>query len=294
MKFDLAINLKTAKALGLELIPASVVAPPAPMRLSNEASGVHRSLLGGAVAAWPIAARAQQPERARRLGVLMPYNADDAQGRELVSALRQGLEHGWAEGRNIEINYRWIGEGRDRRSIYAAELVAASPNLLFACYLAQLAPLALATRTIPIVFVGVSDPVGSGYVESFARPGGNITGFTLYEASMAGKWLEVLKTIAPDGRKGCIHDQPRNSRPSGNILLARVRDCCRRTCHRTRYVKRPQCGKRRSGDRRLGASILEAASLWHQRPLANCIANSSSVWRPDIAYLRSTAPGSLP
>ena len=163
------------------------------------------TLIGGA-AAWPVAARAQQPERARRLGVLMPYNADDAQGRELVSALRQGLsDHGWAEGRNIEINYRWIGEDSDRRSIYAAELVTASPNLLFACYLAQLAPLALETRTIPIIFVGVSDPVGSGYVESFALPRGNITGFTLYEASMAGKWLEVLKTIAPAvGRVGII------------------------------------------------------------------------------------------
>jgi putative tryptophan/tyrosine transport system substrate-binding protein len=163
------------------------------------------ALLGGAVA-WPLVARAQQPERVRRLGVLMPYNADDPLGRELASALRQGLvDQGWVEGRNVEIDYRWIGEDVSRRNVYAAELVAASPNVLFACYLAQLAPLALATRTIPIVFVGVSDPVGSGYAESFARPGGNITGFTLYEASMAGKWLEVLKTIAPGvGRVGII------------------------------------------------------------------------------------------
>jgi putative tryptophan/tyrosine transport system substrate-binding protein len=157
------------------------------------------TLLGGAAVAWPsAAARAQQPERVRRIGVLMPYNANDPLGRELASALRQGLvDQGWVEGRNLEINYRWIGEDVSRRNVHAAELVAASPNVLFACYLAQLAPLALETRTIPIVFVGVSDPVGSGYVESFARPGGNITGFTLYEASMAGKWLEVLKTIAP-------------------------------------------------------------------------------------------------
>jgi putative ABC transport system substrate-binding protein len=155
------------------------------------------SLLGGAVVAWPIAAKAQ-PERMRRIGVLMPYSVDDVLGLELASALRHGLlEHGWAEGRNVEINYRWIGKDVDRRSVYAAELVAASPNVLFACYLAQLAPLALETRTIPIVFVGVSDPVGSGYVDSFARPRGNITGFTLYEAPMAGKWLEMLKTIAP-------------------------------------------------------------------------------------------------
>jgi putative ABC transport system substrate-binding protein len=107
------------------------------------------------------------------------------------------VDQGWVEGRNLEINYRWIGEDVSRRNVHAGELVAASPNVLFACYLAQLAPLALETRTSPIVFVGVSDPVGSGYAESFARPGGNITGFTLYEASMAGKWLEVLKTLAP-------------------------------------------------------------------------------------------------
>ena len=156
------------------------------------------TLLGGAVAAWPLAAGAQQPERVRRLGILMPYSVDDVLGLELASALRDGLsDRGWGEGRNIEINYRWIGKDTDRRNVYAAELVAASPHVLFACYLAQLAPLALETRTVPIVFVGVSDPVGSGYVESFARPGGNITGFTLYEASMAGKWLEVLKTLAP-------------------------------------------------------------------------------------------------
>ncbi len=178
------------------------------------------TVLGGAAAALPLVARAQQPERARRLGVLMPYNADDAQGRELVSALRQGLlDHGWAEGRNIEINYRWIGEDSDRRSIYAAELVAASPNVLFACYLAQLAPLALETRTIPIIFVGVSDPVGSGYVESFARPRGNITGFTLYEASMAGKWLEVLKTIAPAVGRVAIMVNPATAVLRGTFYL---------------------------------------------------------------------------
>jgi hypothetical protein len=134
------------------------------------------SLVGGAAAAWPLAARAQQPDRLRRVGILMPYSVDDVLGLELASALRDGLsDQGWGEGRNIEINYRWIGKDTDRRKVYAAELVAASPHVLFACYLAQLAPLALQTRTIPIVFVGVSDPVGSGYVESFARLGRNIT-----------------------------------------------------------------------------------------------------------------------
>jgi putative ABC transport system substrate-binding protein len=179
------------------------------------------TLLGGAAATWPLTVHAQQPERARRLGVLMPYNADDAQGRELVSALQQGLlDLGWAEGRNIDINYRWIGEDISRRSVYAADLVAASPNVLFACYLAQLAPLAQRTRTIPIIFVGVSDPVGSGYVESFARPGGNITGFTLYEASMAGKWLEALKTIAPAIRRVAFMINPETAVLRGTFYLS--------------------------------------------------------------------------
>jgi putative ABC transport system substrate-binding protein len=176
--------------------------------------------IAGAAAAWPLVSRAQQPERMRRLGVLMPYSVHDVLGLELASALRHGLlDRGWTEGRNLEINYRWIGKDNDRRSIYAAELVAASPNVLFACYLAQLAPLALETRTIPIVFVGVSDPVGSGYVESFARPGGNITGFTLYEASMAGKWLEVLKTIAPAVAKVAFMVNPETAVLRGTFYL---------------------------------------------------------------------------
>jgi putative ABC transport system substrate-binding protein len=156
------------------------------------------ALLGGAAAAWPLAAHAQQSELTRRLGVLMPFEAQDSFGREIMSALREGLrERGWADGRNIRIDERWIGGDDERRSTYAAELVRSSPDVIFACFAGQLVALLRETRTIPIVFVGVSDPVAAGYVESFARPGGNITGFVFFEPSMVGKWLGVLKEIAP-------------------------------------------------------------------------------------------------
>ena len=155
------------------------------------------TLLGGAVA-WPLAVRAQQAEQTRRVGVLMPFDAQDPFGREIIFALREGLnERGWAEGRNIRIDERWIGRDDERRSAYAAELVRSSPDVLFACFAGQLAALSRETRAIPTVFVGVSDPVAAGYVESFARPGGNITGFVFFEPAMVGKWLGVLKEIAP-------------------------------------------------------------------------------------------------
>jgi putative ABC transport system substrate-binding protein len=155
------------------------------------------TLIGGA-AAWPLTARAQQTERTRRIGVLMPTTPADAERQTDLAALQQRLiELGWLTGRNIEIDYRWGGGDIERTRDYAAELVRESPDLIFACFNAQLAPLSRETNTIPIVFVGVSDPVGSGYAASFARPGSNITGFTLYEPSMAGKGLGTLKEIAP-------------------------------------------------------------------------------------------------
>src|SRR5215471_16256367 len=135
-----------------------------------------------AAIAWPRVARAQQAEQTRRVGVLMPFDAQDSFGREIVAALREGLnERGWAEGRNVRIDARWIGGDDERRSAYAAELVRSAPDVLFACFAGQLAALWRETRAIPIVFVGVSDPVAAGYVESFARPGGNITGFVFFE-----------------------------------------------------------------------------------------------------------------
>jgi len=156
------------------------------------------TLLGGGAAAWPLAAGAQQSELARRLGILMPFQAHDPFGLEIISALREGLkERGWAEGRNIRFDERWIGGDDERRNTYAAELVRSSPDAIFACFAGQLAALLRETRTIPIVFAGVSDPVAAGYVDSFAHPGGNVTGFVFNEPSMVGKWLGVLKEIAP-------------------------------------------------------------------------------------------------
>jgi putative tryptophan/tyrosine transport system substrate-binding protein len=177
-------------------------------------------LLGGAAAAWPLATRAQPSDRTRHIGALMPFKEQDARGHEIVAALRQGLsDRGWTEGRNLEMKFRWIGDDIERRSAYATEIVAASPDVIFACYAAQLAPLARETSTIPIVFVGVSDPVGSGYVASFPRPGGNITGFTFYESSMAGKWLELLKTMAPSVRTVALMINPETAILRGAFYL---------------------------------------------------------------------------
>jgi putative tryptophan/tyrosine transport system substrate-binding protein len=156
------------------------------------------ALLGGAAVAWPLAARAQQPDRVRRIGVLTPFAADDAEGHARLTAFAQGLQQlGWTVGQNIRIDYRW-GDGKaDTMHKYAAELVALAPEVILANSSAAVSPLLQTTRTIPIVFAVVADPVGAGFVESLARPGGNATGFTVFEYSIAGKWLELLKEIAP-------------------------------------------------------------------------------------------------
>ena len=153
------------------------------------------TLLGGA-AAWPLAARAQQPMR--RIGVLTPFAADDAEGDARLSAFTQGLDQsGWIVGQNIQIDYRrGDGKAATMRKL-AAELVARAPEVILASSSAALAPLLEVTRTIPIVFAGVGDPVAAGYVDSLARPGGNVTGFAAYEYSMSGKWLALLKEVAP-------------------------------------------------------------------------------------------------
>jgi len=156
------------------------------------------SLLGGAAVAAPLAAHAQRTERVRRLAVVTDAAESNPEGQARIAALRQKLrEFGWIEGRNLAVDYRWAEGDIDRARAYATEIVALNPDVIFALANAQLAPLARETGTIPIVFVGVSDPVGPGYVASFAHPGGNITGFTLYEPSMGGKFVETLKEIVP-------------------------------------------------------------------------------------------------
>jgi putative ABC transport system substrate-binding protein len=155
------------------------------------------TLLGGA-AAWPLAARAQQGERMRRIGVLHSLAADDPEGQARLAAFAQGLQQaGWTIGRNVQIDTRWAAGDAERFRRYAAELVALAPDVILAVGAAGVGSLRQATRTVPIVFVNTSDPVGAGFVESLARPGGNATGFLLYEYGTSGKWLELLKEIAP-------------------------------------------------------------------------------------------------
>ena len=156
------------------------------------------TLVGGAAAAWPLAAHAQQAERMRRIGVLMGLTADDPESAPRLAAFAQGLQQsGWTIGQNVRVDYRWGGGNADSMRKYAAELVALAPDVILAHSSAAVAPLLQATRTIPIVFTTVSDPVGAGFVDSLARPRGNATGFLVWEYSIAVKWLELLKEIAP-------------------------------------------------------------------------------------------------
>jgi len=155
------------------------------------------TLLGGA-AAWPLAARAQQSDRMRRIGVLVNLPADDPQAQVRNAALLQGLQElGWTVGRNVRIDFRWGAANAERIRRDAAELVALAPDVLLAPGTSTLEPLLQATRVVPIVFVHVADPVGGGFVESLAHPGGNTTGFTNLEYGVSGKWLELLKQLAP-------------------------------------------------------------------------------------------------
>jgi ABC-type uncharacterized transport system substrate-binding protein len=155
------------------------------------------TLLGGAAVAWPLTARAQ--ERVRRIGVLMGYAESDWDAQGKIAAFREGLQKlGWAEGRNIRIDTRWpIPADAESMQRLAKELVALEPDLILSHITPTTAALLQQTRTIPIIFATVSDPIGSSFVASFSRPGGNVTGFTSIEPTMAGKWLELLKEIAP-------------------------------------------------------------------------------------------------
>jgi putative ABC transport system substrate-binding protein len=167
------------------------------------------TLLGGAVAAWPRAARAQQADRVRRIGVLMPLAADDPEGQTRIAAFLQGLQQlGWTIGRNLRIDYRWGAGDVENIRKYAAELVALAPDVILAPGTASIGPLLQATRAVPIVFVHVVDPVGAGFVSSLARPGGNATGFVQFEYGISGKWLELLKQIAPGVTRAAVLRDP--------------------------------------------------------------------------------------
>ena len=167
-------------------------------------------LLGGAAVAWPLAARAQQSDRVRRIGVLVAATADDGDYQARIAAFQQGLQQlGWSDGRNVHIDTRWATTKPDDIRRHAAELAALAPDVILAgTGTATVAPLLQATRTVPIVFAVVIDPVGAGFVESLARPGGNATGFTVFEYGMSGKWLELLKQIAPGVTRAAVLRDP--------------------------------------------------------------------------------------
>jgi putative ABC transport system substrate-binding protein len=166
------------------------------------------TLLGGA-AAWPLAARAQQSERMRRIGVLLPAAADDPPNQARVGAFLQGLALlGWTIGRNLQIDIRWAGTHAGDIRRHAAELVALAPDVMLASGGSTVGQLLQMTRTVPIVFPIATDPVGSGFVDSLARPGGNATGFMNFEFGMAGKWLELLKQIAPSVTRAAVPRDP--------------------------------------------------------------------------------------
>jgi putative ABC transport system substrate-binding protein len=165
--------------------------------------------LGGAAVSWPLAARAQQPERMRRVGVLAPFNKNDSEGRRFLASFQQRLvDLGWTDGRNLAIDYRFAGGSAEHIRVVAGELVATTPEVIFAASNVSVAPLQQATSGIPIIFTQVSDPVGSGFVASLARPGGNITGFQGFEPAIGGKWLEVLREIAPGVRRVAVIHNP--------------------------------------------------------------------------------------
>jgi putative ABC transport system substrate-binding protein len=166
------------------------------------------TLLGGA-AAWPIAARAQQSERMRRIGVLLNLAADDPEFQRRMTAFVQGLQQlGWTDGRNVRIDTRSGAADPDRIRRYAAELIALEPDVILAATTLVTGVVRQATRTMPIVFVQLVDPVGAGFVESLARPGGNVTGFMQYEYGLSGKWLELLKEIAPYVTRAAVIREP--------------------------------------------------------------------------------------
>ena len=173
--------------------------------------------LGGA-AAWPVVARAQQPERMRRIGVLLGIAANDPDTQTRFAAFVQTLQQlGWTDGRNVRIDTRWASGDAELIRKYAAELVALAPDVIFASGNAAVAPLLQATHTVPIVFSAVADPVGSGFVDSLSQPGGNATGFMQFEYGLSGKWLELLKEIAPGLTRAIVLWDP--AKPPGSASL---------------------------------------------------------------------------
>jgi putative ABC transport system substrate-binding protein len=180
------------------------------------------AFLGGAAAAWPLAVRAQGPERVRLICMLNALGSDDPEAQARIAVFEQTLQQlGWVVGRNLKIEIRQIGGDVDRLRSYVAELVALTPDVIFTIGSVAVGPLQQATRTIPIVFVNAPDPVGAGFVQSMAHPGGNITGFSNFEYSMSGKWIELLKQIAPNVTRALVLRDPTSAAGIGQFAAVR-------------------------------------------------------------------------
>ena len=178
------------------------------------------TLVGSAAACRPLGVRAQQSERIRRIGVLMNLSETDSEGRARIAAFREGLNKlGWLEGRNIQIEYRWAAGNPERIRAFAAELVALKPEAIFAASLESAAALQRETRTVPIVFAQAIDPVASGLVASVPQPGGNITGFALYEFTIAAQWVGLLKQIAPNITRVAVIYSPATPGVTGHLPM---------------------------------------------------------------------------
>ena len=176
------------------------------------------TLLGSGAMAWPLTARAQQPEQMRRIGVLTNRAADDPDGQARLAAFKQKLQQlGWTDGGNMRIDTRWGEDDVERARRYATELLALGPDVILASGTLSVAPLQRSSRTLPIVFVGVVDPVGGGIVDNLARPGGNATGFLVFEYSLSGKWLDLLRQVAPSVTRVAVLRDP--DIPSGTAMF---------------------------------------------------------------------------
>jgi len=180
------------------------------------------------MAAWPLTARAQQADRMRRIGVLMNRAADNPDGQDRIAAFHQGLQElGWSVGRNVQIETRWGQDDADRERKYATELVALAPDIILASGTLSVAALQQVSGTLPIVFAGVTDPVGAGFVDSLARPGRNATGFMIYEYSLSAKWLELLKQIAPSVTRVAVIRNSDN--PAGLAVFGAIQNATQST-----------------------------------------------------------------
>ena len=197
--------------------------PPSPLTMLFSAHTNRRAVITllGSAAAWPLTARAQQPAEPRRIGVLIGLAKDDPEGQARIAALRDSLDKlGWSDGRNLRIEVRWGAGDVERFRMYASELLALMPDLILASGGAPMQVLQQAAPTVPVVFVSVLDPVGAGYVESLARPGGSVTGFTLFEYGTSAKWLELLKEVAPRITRAAVLRDP--AATSGTAQFASI------------------------------------------------------------------------